>query len=296
MAVSPNTQTPPAAADSERGKWHAVKKGENLEDIANEAGVESEEIWNHDYNADLRGRVGTRDRITAGDRLFVPAPQKPPDETPATAGQGDHVVKDGECISSIAKNTGHFWETIWNDGGNSGLREVRQDPNVLLPGDRVTVPPIRPKQDSGQTEMRHRFVRKGEPSKLKLVIKAGGKPRANQPYVLEVDGQTITGTTDPEGGLEVRIPGNAKSGRLTVGEGDAAKNYPLNLGKLDPPTTLSGMQARLNNLGFACGNAEGKWDDETKEAILAFQEKNGLERTGKADDATRQKVKEVHGY
>jgi hypothetical protein len=209
-------------------------------------------------------------------------------------GQGDHVVGEGECISSIALETGHFWETIWDDSANSELREIRQDPNVILPGDRVTIAEIRPKVVSKETEMRHRFVRRGEPARLRIrVLMEDDEPRANQPYTLEIDGQTHEGTTDPEGQLEVPIPATAGRGRLTVGPDNAVFN--LALGRVDPISELSGVQGRLNNLGYNVGPTDGELGSRTRAALKHFQRRNNLEPTGRPDQATRDRLREAHG-
>jgi peptidoglycan hydrolase-like protein with peptidoglycan-binding domain len=50
------------------------------------------------------------------------------------------------------------------------------------------------------------------------------------------------------------------------------------------------VQARLNNLGFDCGEPDGVLDDETKSAIRAFQVLTGLEATGEIDGALREKL------
>jgi N-acetylmuramoyl-L-alanine amidase len=59
---------------------------------------------------------------------------------------------------------------------------------------------------------------------------------------------------------------------------------------MDPADEVSGVQARLNNLGFDCGEPDGVLDDDTKSAVRAFQVLFGLEPSGEIDDAFREKL------
>src|SRR5277367_6669086 len=120
-------------------------------------------------------------------------------------GQGDYVVQQGDCMESIAVNSGFLWQTLWNLPQNAQLKKSR-DPNVLMAGDRVTIPPIRPRKDARATEARHRFQRNGVPSRLRLrFLDDKKKPRSGLAYVLTVDDKTTRGSLDNDGSLDVPI-------------------------------------------------------------------------------------------
>ena len=207
----------------------------------------------------------------------------------------EYKVKQGDCISSIATRHGLFWEKVWNHPKNSRLKEQREDPNILYPGDVVFIPDKEERQESGATEQTHRFKLKGVPSKLCLVLKdEDDKPRANMNYTLEIDGQLFSGTTDGGGKLEHSIPPNAKKGRLIIEEG-GSEEYSLDLGSIDPVAEITGVQARLSNLGYYFGPIDGKMNPETIEAIKYFQTEHGLIVNGEADPATRDKLLKEHG-
>jgi hypothetical protein len=208
-------------------------------------------------------------------------------------GQGDYVVRKGECINSIAFDHGHFKDTLWNDSANADLKQTRKNPNILLEGDRLTIPPIRQKEDAGSTEKRHRFRRKGVPCKLRLCLFREDRPRANESYRLEIDGAILfSGKTDANGRIEHPLLPNARLGRLILGDG--SEEYSIQLGHLDPVEELSGVQARLNNLGFYCGSVDGVYGSRTKNAIAQFQHAHGLDVDGLPGQETQAKLKEVY--
>src|SRR5262249_36338014 len=129
----------------------------------------------------------------------------------------DHVVRPGDCLTSIAAEHGFFWETLWNLPENRDLKERRRDPFTLVPGDVVHVPDLRVRDFSRETGKTHRFQRRGVPAKLKLrLLSPDGKPRANLDYVLTVDGVELTGVTDGDGRIERYIKPNARQGTVVV--------------------------------------------------------------------------------
>ena len=202
----------------------------------------------------------------------------------------DHVVENGDCIWSLAMGSGHFWETIWNDSNNSGLREKRRDPNVLFVGDVVHIPERVEKQEAGATEKRHRFRRKGVPVKFRIQMLRDGKPRASRPYRITIDGSSREGKTDGNGWIETSIPPGAREGRLVMGE----EIYELNLGHLDPIDETKGVQQRLQNLGYYGGAIDGQAGTLTQGALAMFQRDEGLPANGRMDDATRDALMKAH--
>jgi len=207
-----------------------------------------------------------------------------------------HIVKQGDCIESIAFEKGFFWETIWNLPENAELKLERKDPNVLLAGDQVFIPDKREKTDVCATEQRHRFRRKGVPSMLRIVLEdEERKPRTGVQYTLEIDGQLFSGETDAEGRLQHPMPPDAKGGKLIIGTGDDQEEHELQLGNIDPITEISGVQARLNNLGFDCGEVDGVLNAKTRTAVERFQQEYSLPVSGEIDQETRENLKQVYG-
>ena len=257
-----------------------------------------------------------------------PTSEAPPATGSGPVGTGNRVIRDGDCFLSIAFETGHFHEKLWNLPENAPVRDAREFPHKLLPGDRITVPPIEPGQVSKPCEQRHVFRRKGVPAKLKLkflleeppeeeeaapapesgrdALHASSedpdpppqpepKPRANVPYTLVVDGHHQDGQTNADGELEVFIPPGARTGILTLEPGtERETRIPLRLGSLDPLDEPTGIAQRLYNLGFPV-DGDGRDPEPLARALQAFQERHGIELTGKADDATRSKIQELHG-
>ena len=202
------------------------------------------------------------------------------------------TVNAGDSIPSIAHDSGHFWETLWNLPANADLKNKRKNPNILAPGDEVTVPPIRVKDFSCATDSRHPFKRKGVPAKLKMQLFLMGEPRRNEPYTLILDDDVVKGTTDGDGNLEHFIKPNAKGGVLRLNGGK--EEYPVRVGHLNPIDNISGVKQRLNNLGFNCGDESDDKTEQFSQAITQFQGENGLKQTGNIDDATKAKLESLH--
>jgi len=206
-----------------------------------------------------------------------------------------HVVGQGESIDSIAAQVGHRPETVWDAQENRELKEKRKDPHVLHPGDRLFVPPVKPKTASVQTGKASRVTFARPAARLKLQLVVHGKPRAGEPFRLLIDGVETTGKTDGHGFIDQPIPVLARKAVLTVGEGEQATTHDLLLRTLDPVAEPSGAQARLRNLGYGEVPLDGALGPPTVAALCAFQRDQGLEVTGKLDRATQDKLVEAHG-
>ncbi|MFO0838743.1 MAG: peptidoglycan-binding protein [Phycisphaerae bacterium] len=227
----------------------------------------------------------------------TPAPAATqPTQPGGPVGTGDYLVRSGDSIGSIALDHGHFWETLWNEPANSQLKTARVNPNVLLPGDRVTVPEKQRKDEPIAAEQRHRFKRRGEPARLKVRLLFADQPLSGRPYTIKIDGRDgQPGTTDGDGNIDVGVASNAKRAIVTLGEGDHAQVFEFDIGKLSPASEVIGAQMRLENLGYLPVETDGVLGPATEASLKAFQHETGLPVTGKLDPATQQKLIELHG-
>jgi hypothetical protein len=216
-------------------------------------------------------------------------PPSPPDDRVAA---GEHVVREGESVDSIAFDRGFFPETIWALSENAELRKSRPNRNELLPGDRVKVPALEPKIEPVSTGKVHSFRRRGVPSVLRVQLLREGQPRAGVKYTLVIDGARFEGAADADGVIRHWVPPNAREGTLAI-EGDP-QTYAFKLGVLDPITEVRGVQKRLMNLGYDCGPLDGTLSRQTKAALRRFQRRYDLPETEAIDEATIAKLEEVH--
>jgi Putative peptidoglycan binding domain len=207
-----------------------------------------------------------------------------------------YTMKEGDCVSSVAHENGFFAGTIWNDDANEGLRKTRDNMNVLSPGDVLVIPDKQSRTETRATGARHVFRRRGVPARLRVQICREGEPLASRPFRVDVDdgAKVISGTTDGNGMIDVAIDPSARKAHVSVGEGADARSYDLDLGHMRPLDDVAGVQDRLRNLGFDCGDERGEIGPNTQEALRAFQASQGLNPSGEVDAATRSKLTAMH--
>jgi hypothetical protein len=222
----------------------------------------------------------------------------------------DYEVQPGDCMSSIAYQHGFFWKTLWNDSSNADLKAKRKNPNVLMTGDIVHIPDLTVRNAFGATEQTHKFMLKGVPEKLHIkLLDYDHKPRPMLDYIITIEGNSRRGKTDAKGVINECIPPNAMTGKLTFAApqhvDENGKLIPakpkdqvmiLQLGNLNPVSEISGLKARLANMGFYKGPIDENLDAATQQAISDFQVKKGLPVNGAADDVMRQKLQDLHGH
>jgi N-acetylmuramoyl-L-alanine amidase len=212
------------------------------------------------------------------------------------------TIKKGDTLIRVANTHGfRLWETIWNDPANESLRQKRPDPQVLYEGDRIVVPEKTLKILSAASSSAHRFRAKSPRCFIRIRLKdQWDKPFKDQKYEFTSGGREWAGQTDANGIISLAVPPETTEGLLKFwpdpADDGAFVTCAVKIGYLDPVTETTGIQGRLNNLGFSCGNENGRMGEKTKLALHFFQLYGGHhDPKGELDDLTRQMLWERHG-
>jgi len=213
---------------------------------------------------------------------------------------GWYTAKQGDCLSSLAAQQGlRNWRAIWDHPENDSFQQKRSNPNVIAPGDRLYLPDRDALFKDGAVDSRNTYVLARDKTTLRIVAAdENGQPYQQLDYELTIGDDTRTGKTDDQGMLQQLIDAGATSGVLTLRWPDDPPRkctWRLKLGHLDPVSDISGVQARLNNLGCNAGPVDGILGPVTRAAVRAFQEKYRLEVDGDPGPITQSKLEEVHG-
>ena len=203
------------------------------------------------------------------------------------------TVDEGDCFANIALEAGFVVDTLWLHDVNRKLREERENPHLLVPGDKVNIPDIEKKHCEGASEQKHRFVRKGVPEKLRLQLLFFNEPRSNLEYRLDVGTEIIEGVTDSDGFLQAAVSPALESAMLHIGEHE---QYEIMLRNLRPSDSEKdeGARQRLFNLGFI-EDLEPD-EDALRSGVILFQgTREELDPTGELDQDTLDSLVEAHG-
>jgi hypothetical protein len=128
----------------------------------------------------------------------------------------------------------------------------------------------------------HRFVLKRQPTTLRLRL----QDLEPQRYRLTVGELVVEGAGSR---IDERIPPDASSAQLEIWLGDEEEPtfvWHLALGQVDPHTEISGVRARLDNLGYRTTDLE--------DAVSTFQEDHGLPMTGEVDVSLMDALRAEH--
>jgi hypothetical protein len=211
-----------------------------------------------------------------------------------------HNVKQGDHLPNIAKQHGSDnWRTIYDHPLNAIFRSNRTNPNVLLPGDVIWIPDKPIKTVDCKVDSRHCFELTIPTVMLRIVLRDNeDRPLRHTSYTLTVKDASREGHTDDDGLLQQSIPATLESVLLKVGD----MTWELLIGHLDPVDdagvpVVTGIQARLRNLGLYAGKIDGVLGPKTLAAIKKFQGTylNRGNADGKLDDDTKRAVLQHHG-
>jgi hypothetical protein len=205
-----------------------------------------------------------------------------------------HTVSRSDTLFTIARQYGfRSWRGIYEHPNNELLRQRRPDPMVLAPGDAVFVPDKEPSEFNTATGRTHRFRLHAPKCFVSVQLQDEmGAPYGSCKYELKLADQTLQGVTSETGLVSHEVGHDVTEAELTLWidpeDPTEVSRWTLEIGALDPIDTVSGVQSRLNNLGYQAGEVTGAMNDATHAALRDYQRSLGHRSpTGELDEQTR---------
>ena len=207
-----------------------------------------------------------------------------------------HIVAQGEHLPAIATQYGfQSYEPIWNHPKNADLRNKRENPLVLFPGDSIFIPDKVVNDFNRPTGATHKFVVNVAKLKLRVrLLDAFGDPIANEACIIDTgDGAPLDLQTDGDGKVETDVASTVTDATITVGD----LVFPVKVGHLDPIDTASGVVGRMSNLGHRYADPDAADQERVGAdfAVMLFMDEQNVDPASVAYDPFLEKIRSAHG-
>lgn len=216
-----------------------------------------------------------------------------------------YVVQQGDYLSKLAAQYGFDADVTWNHGKNKLLRESGRVPEMLQPLDILYIPEKKPNWLPVKAGQVNAFTASARKVTLSLrFTRRDGKPLANAKCTyncLLPSKEMPPEQTDDAGALKFQV--STRQPPFVVTFALERYRFVINVGHMDPLSEASGVQKRLENLGYgvspviALGVSLGHWTafDRPEKRIATFQRAQGIDPTGTADQGTLHALQNAHG-
>lgn len=238
-----------------------------------------------------------------------------------------YTVEQGDTIDTIALKYGLDADKLW-EANKEELSKRGRSRYILYPGkiengrigdedrkgaDKIKLPKGTGDKKNGglKANTLNTFLIKEIPLRIQFAVDGEKKNfLGNRKYNMKIFVLNNENKRDiilKEGNLEngelkMTVPMNAKYAIVEIEHAENKEDgkdkyeyvYRLNFNKLDPITEVSGVQARLWNLGYYGGLTDDREVDHFKEAVKVFQKKFGLREDGDYR-SIKEKLKSEYG-
>ena len=111
--------------------------------------------------------------------------------------------------------------------------------------------------------------------RMQVQLASAGRPMAKRKATVSIDGKPAkVYFTDAQGWLSFRISPGAQ--KATIEPEGFPTPYTLELGRMDPVNEISGVQQRLQTLGYYRGRVDDEAGPITDDALVRFRRAQGL--------------------